>query len=88
MVAAIAPRLELAEIDRLEREPAESVDALDLYYRAIQSFRRFTREGNEEALRLTQQVTSLYPNSAAAYGLALACYGEQNDEGWGDVERR
>jgi TolB-like protein len=45
VVAAIAPRLELAEIDRSERKPTESLDAVDLYYRAIHSLRRITRQG-------------------------------------------
>ena len=35
VVAAIAPRLEQAEIDRSERKPTESLDVIDLYYRAI-----------------------------------------------------
>jgi TolB-like protein/class 3 adenylate cyclase len=82
VVAAIAPRVEQAEIDRSEREPTESLDALDLYYRAIKSFRRFTREGNEEALRLAQRAISLDPNFAAAYGVALACYSQRTDQGW------
>ena len=37
VVAAIAPRLEQAEIDRSERKPTESLDAFDLYYRALHS---------------------------------------------------
>ena len=82
VVAAIAPRLELAEIDRSEREPTESLDAFDLYYRAIQSFRRFTRQGNEEALRLARQAISLDPSFAAAHGVALACYTQRHDENW------
>jgi TolB-like protein/class 3 adenylate cyclase/tetratricopeptide (TPR) repeat protein len=82
VVAAIAPRLELAEINRSERKPTESLDAFDLYYRAIQSFRRFTRQGNEEALQLARQAISLDPSFAAAYGVALACYTQRHDEDW------
>jgi TolB-like protein/class 3 adenylate cyclase len=80
VVAAIAPRLEQAEIERSERKPTESLDAVDLYYRAIQSFRRFARQGNEEALRLARQAISLDPSFAAAYGVALACYNQRRDE--------
>jgi TolB-like protein len=82
VVAAIAPRLELAEFDRSERKPAENLDAVDLYYRAIQSQRRLTRQGNEDALRLARQAISFDPNFAAAYGVALACYTQRNDQGW------
>ena len=82
MVAAIAPRLEQAEIERSERKPTESLDALDLYYRAIHSLRRFTRQGNEDALRLARQAISLDPQFAAAYGVALACYTPRIEDGW------
>jgi TolB-like protein/class 3 adenylate cyclase len=45
VVAAIAPRLEQAEIDRSERKPTESLDVVDLYYRAMHSHRRVTGQG-------------------------------------------
>src|SRR6476659_1625246 len=73
VVATIAPRLEQAEIDRSERKPTESLDAIDLYYRAIRSHRRATRQGYDDALRLARQAISLDPNFAAAYGLILDC---------------
>ena len=82
VVAAIAPRLEQAEIDRSECEPTESLDAVDLYYRAVHSYRSYTREGNEAALRLIRQAISLDPNFAAAYGVALACFSQRFDESW------
>jgi TolB-like protein/class 3 adenylate cyclase len=82
VVAAIAPRLELAEIDRSERKPNESLGAVDLYYRAVHSRRRVNRQGYEDALRLARQVISLDPNFAAAYGLIMDCYVQLRDEGW------
>src|SRR5262245_28072087 len=82
VVGVIAPRLELAEIERSERKPTENLDAIDLCYRAIQSYWRVTRPGNEDALRLARQAISLDPKFAAAYGLALACYAQRGDEGW------
>jgi adenylate cyclase len=88
VVAAIAPRLEQAEIERSERKPTESLDAVDLYYRAIHSLRHHTRQGNEDALRLARQAISLDPNFAAAYGVALSCYLQRKEQGWlkdGDV---
>jgi len=88
VVAAIAPRLEQAEIERSESKPTESLDAVDLYYRALHCFRSVvSREGNEEALRLAQQSITLDPNFSAAYAVALACYSQQNDEGWVSVDR-
>ena len=81
-VSRIAPRLEQAEIDRSERKPTESLDAVDLYYRAIHASRRVTRQGYEDALRLAGQAISLDPDFAAAYGLILNCYIQQRDQGW------
>jgi TolB-like protein/class 3 adenylate cyclase len=82
VVAAIAPRLEQAEIDRSERKPTENLDAVDLYYRAIHSLRRLTRQGIEDALRLARQAISLDPNFAAAYGVILDCYAKLRDHRW------
>ncbi len=88
VVAAIAPRLEQAEIDRLVREPPESVDALDLHYKAIQSFRLMTPEGHDDALRLSREAIALDPKFATAYGVALACYTRRKDRlGWLDEDQ-
>ncbi|THD65338.1 MAG: adenylate/guanylate cyclase domain-containing protein [Bradyrhizobium sp.] len=86
VVGAIAPRLEKAEMDRSQRKPTESLDAIDLYYRAIQSFRRSTRQGTEDALRLAREVISLDPNFSAAYGLTLECLVKQTVSGWKTIE--
>jgi TolB-like protein/class 3 adenylate cyclase len=82
VVAAIAPRVEQAEIERSEQGPTESIDAFDLYHRAIHALRRFTREGNEDAVQFARQAISLDANFAAAYGVALACYTQRSDENW------
>ena len=82
VVAAIAPRLEQAEIDRAERKPTENLDAVDLYYRAVHSLRRLTRQGIEDALRLGRQAISLDPNFAGAYGLILDCLAKLRDQRW------
>src|SRR5262249_27505892 len=86
VVAAIAPRVEQAEIDRSEHKPTENLDAFDLYYRAIHSHRRVTRQGHEDALRLARQVISLDPNFSAAYGLILDCYAKLRDAGWMTID--
>jgi hypothetical protein len=44
---AIAPRLEQAEIERSVLKTTENLGAVDLYYRAIQMFRRVTGEDND-----------------------------------------
>lgn len=82
VVAAIAPRLDQAEIDRSEKKPTESLHAVDLYYRALQCIRQFNRAGNEEALRLARQAIALDPKFSAAYGLAVRCFVLRRDGGW------
>jgi adenylate cyclase len=82
VVAAIAPRLERAEIDRSERKPTENLDVIDLYYRAIHSLRRLTRQGIEDALRLARQAISIDPDFSAAFGVILDCYTKQRDQRW------
>jgi len=82
VVAAIAPRLERAEIDRSERKSTENLDAVDLYYRAISSLRRLTRQGIEDALQLARQAISIDPNLSAAFGVILDCYIKLRDQRW------
>lgn len=82
VVAAIGPHLEQAEIDRSERKPTESLDAIDLYYRALQALYRVSRDENEYALKLAQEAIALDPNFAGAYGVALACYVQRRNEAW------
>ena len=82
VVAAIAPRLDQAEIDRSASKPTASLHAVELYYRAMSSYRRLTREGIEDALNLARKAIALDPNFAAAYGVALTCFGHSVDQGW------
>src|SRR5499426_3186015 len=67
VVGAIAPRLLQAEIERARRKPTESLDAYDLFLHGLASLYKFTKEGNEEALRLFYKVVELDPDYAAAY---------------------
>ena len=55
VVGAIAPKLEQAEIERAQRKPTESLDAYDYFLRGMAAFHQWTREGNNEALRLLLQ---------------------------------
>ena len=74
VVGAIAPKLEQAEIERAKRKPTESLDAYDYYLRGMASIYRWTREANDEALRLFYKAIELDPDFASAYGMAAWCY--------------
>jgi adenylate cyclase len=74
VVGAIAPRLEAAEIERSRRNRPESLDAYDLYLRALFAVRKMTREDSDEALALLDRALKIDPNYAVAAGLgAWAC---------------
>ena len=82
VVGAIAPRLEQAEIERARRKPTESLDAYDLLLRGLANVYKWTREGNEEALRLFYRAIELDPDFSAAYAAAADCFSRRRGFGW------
>ncbi len=82
VVGAIAPRLELAEIERAKRKPTENLDAYDCYLRGTASLYQRTREGTSEALRMFYRAIELDPGYASAYGRAARCYGWRKVNSW------
>lgn len=81
-IGAIAPQLELAEIERAKRKPTESLDAYDYYLRGMASYYLRTKEAISEALPLFYKAIELDPNFASAYGMAAWCYGWRKINGW------
>jgi TolB-like protein len=73
VVGAIAPQLERAEIVRAQRK-TEDFDAYDYYLRGLAAVYMWTKEANDEALRLFSRATEIDPNFAAAFGRAALCY--------------
>jgi TolB-like protein/class 3 adenylate cyclase len=82
VVGAIAPKLELAEIERAKRKPTPSLDAYDYYLRGMAAVHLWTREGNEEALLHFRRAIELDPGFASAYGMAARCYSQRKAAGW------
>jgi TolB-like protein/Tfp pilus assembly protein PilF len=82
VVAAIEPKLQFAEIERLRQKPATSVDAYDLLLRAQQLEYEFTADSLAAAIRCTEQALAIDPNYAPALALAAYCYGERVIQGW------
>src|SRR5262245_55657203 len=82
VVGVIAPRLRQAEIERARRKPTESLDAYDLFLRGLANIYKWTREGNEEALRLYYKAIELDPDFSAAYAAAASCFGNRKGFGW------
>jgi TolB-like protein len=82
VVGAIAPQLELAEIERANRKPTESLDAYDYYLRGMTNFHRGTREAIDEALPLFYKAIELDRDFASAYGVAAWCHFWRKVNGW------
>jgi adenylate cyclase len=73
VVGAVEPKLRLSEIDRAARKPTESLDACDLYLRALAQLRRYTIEGWHEAIALLRRALAIDPSYAPAAGLFAWC---------------
>jgi TolB-like protein/Tfp pilus assembly protein PilF len=84
VVGAIEPRLRDAEIERARRKPTDSIDAYDLFLRALPLHNALTYEDSREALCLLDSAIDFDPNYAAAYGLAAYCHLRQRQRGWAE----
>jgi adenylate cyclase len=83
VVSAIEPTLEKVEIERVTRQPTDSLGAYDYYLRGIAALYQFTRrEANTEALLLFTRAIELDPDFASAYGMAAYCYVLRKANGW------
>ena len=88
VAGAIEPTLRGAEIERARRKPTGSLDAYDLYLRAIPHLLTLTAEDNREALRLLEQALALDPNYAVALGLKAWCHLDACLRSWAGRRRR
>lgn len=82
VIAAIAPKLEQAEIERSKRKPTNNLDAYDYYLRGVDNLHVQTRESTSEALRQFHKAIELDPGFAAAYAMAAFCYSQRKAFGW------
>jgi TolB-like protein len=82
VAGAIEPKLLLAEMERAARKPTESLDAYDLYLRALSSFHRLTVEGHREAIRLSERALELDPSYWPAMAMIGWCRVYQAVQGW------
>jgi TolB-like protein len=74
IVGAIEPSVRRAEIDRARRKRPDSLDAYDLYLRALPHAHANTPAETDEALRLLHQSLQLDEAYYAAHGYAAWCH--------------
>jgi adenylate cyclase len=82
VVAAIAPKLEQAEIDRSRSKPTHSLDAYDYFLRGMAAFHQFTREANSEAIDMFAKACERDPGYGAAYAMQARSYAQRKGFGW------
>jgi len=73
VVGAIEPRLRRSEIERAIRKPTESLDAYDLYLRALAEFHKLSLDGYRACIALLRRVLEIDPSYMPAAGLVGWC---------------
>jgi adenylate cyclase len=82
VVGAIEPSITEAEISRAKVKPTSSLDAYDLYLRALSVHYSQTRSDMDEALRLLEQAIALDPNYSWAKAFAAYVHCVRLNQGW------
>jgi TolB-like protein/class 3 adenylate cyclase len=74
VIGAIAPEIDRAEIERANRRPISSVDAVTEFYRGLPHVHRPTTPANNDAaLQHFRNAIALDPNFLPGYGAAAIC---------------
>jgi TolB-like protein/class 3 adenylate cyclase len=73
VVGAIEPKLRQSEIDRAVRKPTESLDAYDLYLRALAQHRKWTPDSWRETIDLLRRALASDPSYVPVAGLLAWC---------------
>src|SRR5882762_10227214 len=74
VIGAIEPTLRQAEIERAKRKRPDSLDAYDLYLRALPLVFTAMPEFSDQALPLLQQAVAIEPDYAVAHAYIAWCY--------------
>jgi len=83
IVGAIEPKLQLSEIERAKRKPTQSLDAYDLYLRALAQFHKYTRDSLRRAIVLLKQALVIDSSYAPAAAMIGWCRIHERIQGWG-----
>ncbi len=88
VAGAIAPQVELAEIECARSKPPASLNAYDCYLRGIAHMHRGTREAIKEALTLFNRSIELDPEFATGHVMAAWSYFWRKVNGWAEHRAR
>ncbi len=82
VAGAIAPQVELAEIERAKRKPTASLTAYDCYLRGLAHLHRGNRDAITQALPLFYKAIEQDAEFASAHAMAAWCYFWRKINGW------
>ena len=88
VVGAIAPKLEQAEIARARRKRSDSLDAYDLYLRALPHVHANSLDEMKLALPLLEKALAIDPDYAIAHAYAAWCREQMFTHGDHDADDR
>lgn len=77
VVAAIEPSVRQAEIERAKRKRPDSLDAYDLYLRALEQSYVYSPAARSAGLALLDKAIAIDPDYAEAHGVAAFCLQQQ-----------
>lgn len=86
VAGAIAPQVELAEIERAKSKPTASLTSYDCYLRGLAHMHRGTKESVAEALPLFHRSIELDSEFAAAHAMTAWCYFWRKVNGWSSAD--
>lgn len=82
VAGAIEPKLRLAEIERVTRNPTGSLGAYDFFLRGLAQFHKYTAETLREAVALQRQSLALDPEYALPPAMISFCQVLRQAQGW------
>jgi TolB-like protein/class 3 adenylate cyclase len=82
VLGAIAPKLQQAEIDRVQRKPPQSLDAWESFIRGLHLFGQHSDRSTKEAIGTLDHAIKLDPDYARAHALRAVCLAWRVFQGW------
>jgi serine/threonine protein kinase/Flp pilus assembly protein TadD len=77
IASALKAKLTPEEESRMDKKPTDNITAYQYYLKGREYYYRYTKEDNENAIKLFKEALGLDPNYALAYAGLGDCYGQR-----------